>query len=191
VMVKVRQDIVVTARWMPRMILLTAVVVTSLLAVGPAPDAQAELPLCAPLLPRPVRDGRFVRARHKIVCNKEMLNITVVGILTRTYDRQTYYEIDRRIKHCSLASTCTARTRGTIVVRRRQWFHAWARGFAIYECKPEEARYCTRKQRRERKHRKIVVTRRRSQCLLVGGGSSSPTPGGTSRSSPAAAGGSC
>jgi hypothetical protein len=177
---------------MPRIaLLLTAAVVTSLLTIAPAPDAQAELPLCDPLLPRPVRDGRFVRARHKIICNKEMLNITVVGILTRTYNRETYFEIDRRVKHCSLASTCLAKTRGVIVAHRRQWFHAWVRGFAIYECKPEEARYCTRDQRRERKHRKIVVTRHRSQCLLIGGGSSAPAPGGASRSSAAAAGGSC
>jgi hypothetical protein len=134
-------------------LLLTPVIVASVLAVAPAPSAQAELPMCAPLLPRPVRDGRFVRARHKIICNKEMLNITVVGLLTRTYDRQTYYEIDRKIKHCSLASTCTAKTRGTVVLRRRQWFHAWARGFAIYVCKPVDGRYFTRKERRERIHR--------------------------------------
>jgi hypothetical protein len=172
-------------------LLLTPVLVASVLGVAPTPVAQAELPLCGPLLPRPVRDGRFVRARHKIICNKEMLNITVVGILTRTYNRETYFEIDRKIKHCSLASTCLARTRGVIVAHRRQWFHAWVRGFAIYECKPEEARYCTRKQRRERKHRKIVVTKHRSQCLLIGGGSSAPAPGGMSRSSAAAAGGSC
>jgi hypothetical protein len=172
-------------------LLLTPVLVASVLAVAPAPSAQAELPQCFPLLPRPIRDGRFVRGRHKIICNKEMLNITVVGILTRTFDRETFFEIDRKVRHCSLASDCTARTRGTIVARRRQWFHAWTRGVAIYECKPEEARYCTRKQRRERKRRKIVVTKERSQCLLVGGGSSAPAPGGASRSSAAVAGGSC
>lgn len=153
-------------------IFLSPVLFATVLTVAVPAPAQAELPVCAPLLPRPVRDGRFVRARHKIICNKEMAQITVVGILTRTFDLETYYEIKRKVKSCSLSSKCSVKTRGTILARRRQWFHGWVRGFAIYECKPEEARYCTRKQRRKHKHRKIEIALSRSQCLQIGGGSS-------------------
>lgn len=173
-------------------LLLAPALVASLLTVAPVPAAQAELPLCGPWVPRPVPNGRFVHGQHMIVCNKEMVNITVVGVLTRTFDQETYHEIKRKINHCSLASKCSVKTRGVILARRRQWFHAWVRGFAIYECKPEEARYCTRKQRRERKRRKILVARRRSECLLVGGGSSAAAfERGGSRSTVASAEGSC
>lgn len=168
-----------------------ALVASVLTVAAPAP-ARAELPLCGPWVPRPVRDGRFVRARHTIICNKEMAHISVVGILTRTFDQETYFEIKRKIKHCSLSSKCSVKTRGTILARRQQWFHAWVRGFAIYECKPEEARYCTRRQRREHKRRKIQIAKRRSQCLLIGGGSAaSPYRRGANRSRVWSAGGGC
>ncbi|MGH2788035.1 MAG: hypothetical protein ACRDJV_09000 [Actinomycetota bacterium] len=150
-------------------LLLVPLLAVSLLTFAPASPAQAELPVCAPWLPRPVRDGRFVRGRHSIFCNTEMVSITVVGILTRTYDRQEYFEIKRKIKTCPQTDNCTVKTRGTMVARRRQWYHSWARGVAVYQCKPKEVRYCTRRERRERERKRIHVTKTRSQCLLVGG----------------------
>jgi hypothetical protein len=157
-------------------LLLVPVLAASLLAVAPAPPAHAEMPVCAPWLPRPVRDGRFVKGRHTIFCNTEMVSITVVGILTRTYDRQEYFEIKRKIKTCPQTDNCTVKTRGTMVARRRQWYHAWARGVAVYQCTPEEARYCTRRERRKRERKRIHVTKTRSQCLLVGGSATVMTP---------------
>jgi hypothetical protein len=144
-------------------------VAASVLAVGPASPADAELPVCGPWVPRPVRDGRFVKGRHSIFCNTQMISITVVGILTRTYDREDFFQIKRKIKTCPQTDNCTVRTRAVTVARRRQWYHAWVRGVALYQCKPEEVRYCTRRERRRRERKRIRVQLTRSPCLQVGG----------------------
>ena len=157
-------------------LLLVPAMTVSVLAVGPAPPARAELPTCLPWVPRPVEDGRRVKGRHSVFCNKEMISITIIGTLTRTYDDGASFVIARKRRTCIGADKCTVRTRGRIYARRSQSFHAWVSGVAIYQCKPEEVRYCTRQERRRRERKRIRVTKTRSQCLHVGGSRAAMRP---------------